>query len=249
MKILFFILLTLGLSQKNINIKEIKIYKSNETNKIDFSEYIKDIDGQFILKFIDIEDLNYNKIRKNVYDRCPLIFSLNSSINSNDMQIKYCNSLFDNEKTDFYLNKENAIIDIKSDKYDLLTGTFVFWLYGNFETNVKTGDVNNIYNGILREWNNNGDLYLEYNYKKEKKHGKQKRWYTNGQLEILYNFSNGKLEGEQKSWHNNGKVKSIIYYKKDLLHGVFKKWNSKGDLLISKSYLDGILEKSFIDKS
>ena len=249
MKILIFILLSFGLSQKNIDIKEIKIYKSNEMNKIDFSEYITNMDGDFILKFIDIEDLNFNKVRKNVYEKCPLSFSISSPININDMKIKYCSSLFDNEKIDFYLDKDNAIIEIKSDKYDLLTGTFVFWLYGNFESNINTGDVNSIYNGVLREWNDNGGLYIEYNYKKEKKHGNQKRWYSNGQLEILYNFSKGKLDGEQKSWHNNGKIKSKIFYKNDLLHGVFKKWNSNGDLIMNKSYLNGILEKTFIDKS
>ena len=148
MKILIFILLSFGLSQKNIDIKEVKVYKSNDMNKIDFSEYINNVDGTFILKFINIEDLNFNKIRKNVYEKCPLSFSISSPININDMNIKYCSSLFDNDKIDFFLDRNNAIIEIKSDKYDLLTGTFVFWLYGNFESNIKTGDVNGIYNGV-----------------------------------------------------------------------------------------------------
>ena len=68
-------------------------------------------------------------------------------------------------------------------------------------------------------------------------------------LNQLRNFSKGKLDGEQKSWYDNGKMKTTIFYKNDLLHGVFKKWNPNGDLIINKSYLNGILEKTFIDKS
>jgi len=249
MKLIIVLLLSLGFTQSNINIKEIKIYKSNEMQQLDFSEYINNYSGNFLLKFINIEDVKFNKIRKNVYERCPLKFALSSNINFNDMQINYCDSIFDNSKIDFYIDKNDTLVDIKSEKYDLLTGTFVFWLYGNFDHDVKTGDVDNIYNGILREWDNNGDLYLEYNYKREKKHGKQRRWYSNGQIEILYNFSNGKLNGEQKSWHDNGKIKSVIFYKNDLLHGVFKKWNSSGELILSKSYSNGILQKLFIDKT
>ena len=248
-KLIIFFLVGSIFSQSNISIKEVKIFKTNEMNQFDFSHIINNNDGEFLLTFINIEDVIFNKIRKNVYEKCPLKFSFTSSNNYEHMFINLCDSLYEYPKVDFYLNKNNTIIDINSEKYDLLTGTFVFWIYGNFTKDIKTGDINDIYNGILREWNDDGNLYIEYKYKNEKKHGHQKRWYPNGQLEILYNFQKGELSGEQKNWHDNGKTKSLIFYKNDVLHGIYKKWNRQGELILSKTYINGTLNKLIIDKS
>ena len=45
--------------------------------------------------------------------------------------------------------------------------------------------------GLYREWHENGQLYLECTYKKDKLDGLYRSWHETGQLEIECTFKDG----------------------------------------------------------
>ena len=66
MKLLFFMFLALTFSQDIITTKEYKIYKNNDMTTFDFSDFITNSEGPLYIKLINIEDLHFNKSRKNL---------------------------------------------------------------------------------------------------------------------------------------------------------------------------------------
>jgi len=47
--------------------------------------------------------------------------------------------------------------------------------------------------GIRRGWDENGELWYEYNYYQGQRHGIHYEWYSNGQLQYENNYHYGKL--------------------------------------------------------
>ena len=79
-------------------------------------------------------------------------------------------------------------------------------------------------------WYENGNKWLECNYKDGKLEGEYKSWNEKGnKLEESY-CKNGEFEGEYKSWHKNGNKWEESYCKKGLEKGIIKRWNEKGKL-------------------
>lgn len=72
-------------------------------------------------------------------------------------------------------------------------------------------------NGLSRVWNENGQLYMEFNYKNKKKDGISRGWYENRQLRWEVNYKNEKLDGLSRWWHENGQLESEEIYKNGVL--------------------------------
>jgi len=239
-KFLFLILLLATLlCQKNIETKEFAIYKDKNTTNIDISEHINNMNGTYSIELANISDLHFNREKKIIIQNCELEFHISSLIDSKKINVKMCsNNLEINNK--IFINDKNTFISFDHDKFNLLTGLFTFWVTGVY--NEKKTDYEKNNDGVLREWYENGDQFIEYNYNNGKRHGSQKRWNENGTLSIHYYFLNGKLNGEQKSWHKNGNLQSLIYYKDDNIDGLYKEWYSNGQIKIIKFYIKGNLK-------
>ena len=85
---LFFLLFSLIISQNEIITKEFKFYKSNEVEEIDFSSVLNFINGNYAIEIIDINNINFKKIKRTLIENCDLNFSLSHS--TNDIKVSRC---------------------------------------------------------------------------------------------------------------------------------------------------------------
>ena len=76
--------------------------------------------------------------------------------------------------------------------------------------------------------------------------GVYKQWHNNGQLYQIVIYKNGKREGVTKLWHTNGKLYRHAYYKNDLKDGEYKEWNGKGELINHKLYKDDKIIEDYL---
>ena len=236
---LFFLLFTIAVSQNDITTKEFKFYKSTDINKIDFSSILEFVNGNYTVEIINVDDIKFKKIKRTLIENCDLDFSLSHS--SNNIEISRCkDQLSFNGK--IIINDKDYMIKINNEKYEFLNCDFTFWVSGVFtDTNNNNNEIKD--NGILREYYNDGSLFIEYNFTNGKKNGIQKRWYENGQLEIIYNYNMGKLEGLQKKWHANGQLKGEWNHTNDKLNGITKEWYPNKQLKFIKIYNMGTLQE------
>lgn len=228
------ILSSLLLAQNNIHIKQYSIYKSKHESSIDLRNYIQDYNGNYILKLVSINDIDYERKKKILIELCDLDFTISSKLN--EINIKRCdNVLLINGE--IFLNDNNSIISFDNSKYKYLELNFIFWIYGSFNNNSDE----KIEDGLLKEYYDSGNLKLEYKYNNGKKNGLQKKWHDNKQLAINYNYINGRLDGLQKKWYRNGNIQSEINYYDDILDGISKYWYSNRQLKFIKLYKNGDL--------
>ena len=250
--IFLFLLASIIFSQDTITTKSYSLYISNKTDQIDLSELIPNMKGTYELNLVDVNDIEWNNnnkryrsYKKDISSKnnyCELQFGFNNEYNNDYIVYEECN----NNKSiigKILFDDINSYILISKDSYSYLSFSMIIWIRGHFPDNAINTTSKESDNGILREYHDNGNLYIEYNYKDGKRHGEQKRWYENGKVEIIYYYNMGKLEGKQSKWHKNGTIKSELIYKNDKLNGISKEWLSSGKLKSKKLYIDGSLEK------
>ena len=236
--ILFILTVSISFSQALIETKEYSFYKSKDMKDVNIMELINEEKGAFKVELMIINDIKYDRIKKLLVLPCELEVSLSSDLSSNLLDYSICK---DKILSINYLlvNEKSPIIKINEDKFKYVEGNFIFRISGVF--GYKKNSTSMIDHGILREWHENGELYIEYNMKNGIKNGVCKKWYDNGQIEILYYYSKGKLHGSQKKWHSNGIQRGEWNYQNDILHGISKEWNPDGRVKFTKIYDNGIL--------
>ena len=222
------------LSQNNIDIKQFQIFKNKNVNTIDLKDYIDEFNGNYIVKLISINEVDYERKKKIILELCDLDFKINSNLSQ--ITVKRCDENLE-IIGEILLNADNSIISFDTVKYKYIESNLTFWVYGNFN---KSSD-GIIEDGLLREYYDNGNILLEYNFQNGKKNGEQKKWYDNKQLSIKYNYINGNLNGLQKKWYRNGQIKSEVNYINNTLDGITKHWYSNGQLKFVKKYKIGTL--------
>ena len=84
--------------------------------------------------------------------------------------------------------------------------------------------------GLLKEFNSNGDLASEVNYKVGKPEGLAKYYYESGDLASEVNYKDGKLEGLLKEYYENGNLESVMNFKNDKVNGIHKTYYENGNL-------------------
>ena len=97
---------------------------------------------------------------------------------------------------------------------------------------------NNIINGKLTIFNNDGSLNEEINYKNGKKHGEYKK-YINNKLCYKSNYYNNILNGLYQEFYPNGKLKLEYNYNNYIINGIYKEYYESGELLEKCSYKNG----------
>ena len=236
--IIFIFIVSICFSQIEIKKKKYYFYKDKEATSLNIMDLISEEEGLFKVELIMIDDVKYERIKKILVLPCELEFYLYSELSVNPLEYKICkNKVLSNNY--LLINKEYPNIKIEQDKFKYIEGNFILYISGEF--NEKKKSTSSVNNGLLREWHNNGELYIEYNMKNGIKDGLCKKWYNNGQLEIMYYYTSGKLDGIQKKWYSNGAQKGEWNYSNDILHGLSKEWNLSGKLKFTKVYNNGIL--------
>ena len=85
--------------------------------------------------------------------------------------------------------------------------------------------------GIEKWYDENGNLKIEIPYKNDKIEGIAKVYFENGKLKIETPFKNGKIEGIEKWYYENGNLASETPHKNDEAHGNLKYYTEDGKLL------------------
>ena len=236
-------------SQELIETREFTVFKNFSDYSFDFNEIVDLNYSNYRVEVIAIKSIDVKNTKKTIIPKCEIDIEIGfpsnkttTLIKSKDKNVitaKVCEGVF--ESNNFItLDKNNSLIELTSTKniYDMQFEV-IFWISGKFGNNKMIRNDSN--HGYLREWYDDGDLYIEYKFNNGKKNGIQKRWYPNGQQEILYNYNKGKLHGTQKKWHKNGILKFKTNYQNDVQHGKSEEWHSDGSIKFIKIFNQGVL--------
>ena len=244
-----FFISSLLINQELIQTKEFVLFKQYEDQFLDLKEYLDYENSNYKIEVIAINSIENKNTKKTILPQCELDISLyfpkvNKKVlyqpeNKNAVSVTVCDQVLTIDNY-LHLDKSNSILEIFSKK-NIFDSQYeiVFWITGKFKSDNTNPNKKN--QGFLREWYDDGSLYIEYQFKNGKKNGTQKKWYLNGQQEILYFYKNGKLNGTQKKWHENGVLKYKINYLNDVQHGKSEEWYSDGTLKHSKIFDNGVM--------
>ena len=240
-KIFFYTLfISLCLSQDNFSTKLYKYYKYNDSKSVNIFDLIKEEAGVFKVDVLFLEDLKYERFKKTLNPfTCELEFILDSNL-SKKAEVKLCKNELSVENY-LLVNENNPLITIQHPKFPLFEGVIVLMISGSFKSSDYkfNDDIRN--NGILREWHENGVLYLEFEMKNGIKNGICRKWYDNGSIMMVYNYDNGRLDGIQKKWYKAGNIMAEWNYKNDMQHGLSKEWYLDGNMKNLKKFNNGNL--------
>ena len=215
-------------------------YINENVAQIDIMELIGETDGVFEVSLIKIDDLKYERIKKIMFQDCELDIDIYSDLSLTPINFKLCKNKISSENK-LLVDKNKPTVTIDRKKFKYIIGTFKLKISGHFKHSIKTSDFNTQSNGVLKEWYDNKQLYIEYKMKDGIKNGVCKKWYPNGQIMIIYNYAMGKLDGTQYKWYENGNKRGEWNYLNDLLNGASKEWAADGTIKSIKIYDNGTL--------
>ena len=238
--LLLIFIISLSMAQIPIETREYRFYKEQDISETNLLDLIQESDGLFKVELVKINQPKYEARKKVLVVTCELTLKISSDYSKEPIDFKVCK---DKVISSNYLmiNQQNPTILFKHN-YKYIEGEFVFRISGEYK-NTKTSS-NRTDNGILREWYDSGQLYLEFTMKDGIKNGVCKKWYDNGQLQIIYNYNKGKLNGNQRKWFSDGNLRAEWNYLNDELHGIAIEWNDDGSIKSKKQYKNGKLIKT-----
>ncbi len=238
--LLLIFIVSLCMAQIPIETREYRFYKEKDVTEINVLDLIKESDGLFKVELTGINQPRYEKRKKTLIVICELELKIISDYSKQVIDYKICK---DKIQSDTYLviDGYNPKIQFQYN-YKYLEGEFIFRISGEYK-NIKVSS-NRIDNGILREWYDNNQLYLEFNMKNGIKNGICKKWYNDGQLQMIYSYNKGKLNGIQRKWFSNGNLRAEWNYLNDELHGISTEWQDDGSVKSKKQYKNGKLIKT-----
>lgn len=106
------------------------------------------------------------------------------------------------------------------------------------DENWKSTLTGKIPDGIVKEYYESGKLYIEWNYKDNKKDGLVKTYYESGKLNGELNYKNGELDGSWKVYYENGALKYEHDYKNGKRNGICKEYYKNGQIKREEYYKD-----------
>lgn len=139
-----------------------------------------------------------------------------------------------------------------SSKIDFINKTYTEF-YKNGKIKIETGyqppfeETNfskRYYNGLYKEFDENGSLIKEAHNKNGQYEGLYKKYYKNGQVMLEGTCVQGELEGIFKEYYEDGKLKLEVNLKRGLYHGAYKGYDLNGKLKELSTYENGHIRKS-----
>ena len=238
-KILLILVGSFCICQIPIETKEYRIYKDRDVNEINILDLIKESNGLFKVEFININQPKYDKAKKSLIVVCELEFDISSDYSKNSIEYKICKNKVQSGRY-LIINEDSPTIKLNHN-YKYLEGEVVLRISGEYKDTKNSSNRSD--NGILREWYDNGQLYLEFSMKNGIKNGVCKKWYDDGQLQMIYNYTMGQLNGSQRKWFSDGNLRAEWNYLNDELHGISTEWNNDGSIKSRKQFKNGKLVK------
>lgn len=100
------------------------------------------------------------------------------------------------------------------------------------------------YNGLYKEYDEDGSLVKEAYNKNGQYEGLYKKYYKNGQIMLVGSCIKGELEGIVKEYYEDGKLKLEVNLKRGLYNGTSKEYDQSGKLKEVATYESGHIRTS-----
>ena len=98
--------------------------------------------------------------------------------------------------------------------------------------------------GIIKQYNESGNLLYEANFNQGIKNGTEREFFPSGKTNKEFQYKNGKQDGLCKEYYENGNIKSEITMRNDKEHGPFKSYFENGNIEFSGTTDSSSLAKS-----
>ena len=170
--LLLIFIVSLCMAQIPIETREYRFYKEQNINETNLLDLIQESDGLFKVELLEINQSKYEARKKVLVVACELSLKVSSDYSKDPVDFKICRDKIISNSY-IMIDKQNPNIEFKHN-YKYLEGEFVFRISGEYK-DTKTSS-NRTDNGILREWYDNGQLYLEFTMKNGIKNGVCKKW-------------------------------------------------------------------------
>jgi hypothetical protein len=86
----------------------------------------------------------------------------------------------------------------------------------------------NTLHGTYQEWDVDGNIFLEAEFRKGLLHGIVKFYWASGELQSSCKFSRGEKVGHERSFYENGKIKASVEYRDGKRKGWCYHWDPEG---------------------
>lgn len=99
-------------------------------------------------------------------------------------------------------------------------------------------------NGLVKEFNSNGEIKRIYHLRDGVQHGEESVFAltkTGAQPLLSIHWHDGRIQGEVKSWYKNGTVESLREMSDNKKHGISTAWYLDGSLMLIEEYDNGRL--------
>ncbi len=138
----------------------------------------------------------------------------------------------------FSLVKKEGLF-FHSDEKTLFSGYY----YWNYPSGIMAEEgylQNGITNGVVKLYNEDGNLLVEAEYREGKKNGLITTYYPSGHIKAEFTLVNELREGRMRIWYEGGVKKYEAYYKNDMLNGRQIKYFPNGKVNIDCEYKDNL---------
>lgn len=95
---------------------------------------------------------------------------------------------------------------------------------------------NDMFEGVVKEYYENGDIKSETPYQGGKRNGELRIYYQGNKLKSSQNYVYHKREGEGKKYYPNGTLQEKFVYKNDKREGVRQEFSKQGMLTYETMY-------------
>ena len=132
-------------------------------------------------------------------------------------------------KSKWYYENSEQLKELKEYKNGKLID-IMYWNENGVEMKNEITKKNDLIEGKIKFWFDNGNIYIEDNYKEGFKCGEHKIYYENGELSNEGVFRNGEIEW-LKSYHNNNHIKSHTFYEAGKKYPTRLEWDKDGNVI------------------
>jgi len=166
----------------------------------------------------------------NFYDTDDNLQLIETFLNDSLVSIKYSDGLY----KEYYSNKGN--LDSEGNiKNNIKEGKWIYYREDGKTVKYITHFLENLEDGLRKDYYDTGELMVSIYYKKGKKNGKAIHYYKNQQIKESKTYKNGKEHGKILKYFEGGSTKFSATY-----------WNGKEIDTSRMFYPDGTLKQIFI---
>ncbi len=208
-------------------------YKYSEFQKVSYSSY-----GVSLLTASDREILQINLADFSIDDRNSILEEFrirNKEVVVDDMWYGIIpEKIVKEEKRTPFMRQ------ILEDKGFIAYALIVFYIFSFVGMGLSDSVCyDKHYDGVKKEYYENGTLHHETLYKNGKANGVAKTYHQNGRLSIESEYKDGKQNGIRKEYYENGNLRMEGEFKNGKQNGFVKEYDKNGTLRVETEFKDG----------